>query len=413
MRSYLSFVGSNRRFIAFGFFAAFSSSFGQTYFIGVFGPAIQSEFGLSHTAWGVIYMAGTLASASLLPFTGRQIDRFDLRRYTLAVFLLLGFACGFVAIVAGPITLVLAVFLLRQSGQGLMSHVAVTSMARYFDTGRGRAIAVATLGFSAGEALLPVAAVVAIGLVGWRFAYAGAVLLIALILLPTALWLLKGHGRRHRIHLNALTRPADVSSPPLRSWSLSEVLRDPRFYLLLPGLLAPAMILTAMFFHHLTLAEAKGWANAWITGNYIVFAAATMLTSLATGPVIDRLGAVRLVPLMLVPLFMAMMMVALFDNAWTVVPYLALAGVHMGLAHISVAALWTELYGLMHLGAVKSLAAALGVFGSALGPVTMGGLMDAGMSIETVCLVFAAYTILGSVLILAALARTGAHRKSR
>lgn len=410
MFSYFSFAAGNRRFIAFGFLAAFSSSFGQTYFIGVFGPAIQSDFGLSHTAWGAIYMAGTLASASLLPLTGRQIDRFDLRHYTLAVFLLLGLACAFVALISGPITLVLAIFLLRQSGQGLMSHVAVTSMARYFDAGRGRAIAVATLGFSAGEALLPFAAVVAIGIIGWRGAYGGVVALIALILLPTALCLLRGHGQRHREHLDGLNRPAHEATAPRRSWTLAQVLRDPRFYLLLPGLLAPSMIMTAMFFHHLTLAEAKGWANAWITGNYIVFAAGTTLTALATGQVIDRLGAVRLVPFILVPLFMAMLMVAFFDNAWTVVPYLAFAGVNTGLVHTTVAAMWTELYGLMHLGAIKSLAAALGVFGSALGPVTMGGLMDAGMSIGNVCLVFAGYTVAGSILIGAALGRAGVRR---
>jgi len=407
MFSYFSFVGGNRRFVAFGFLAAFSSSFGQTYFIGVFSPAIQSDFGLSHTAWGAIYMAGTLASASLLPFTGRQIDRFDLRHYTLAVFLLLGFACAFVAITPGPAALVVAVFLLRQSGQGLMSHVAITSMARYFDSGRGRAIAVATLGFSAGEALLPLAAVIAIGLFGWRGAYGGVVAVIVFILLPAALWLLKGHAKRHRDHLDALARPTGEASAPRRSWSLHEVLRDPRFYLLLPGLLAPPMILTAMFFHHLTLADAKGWSNAWITGNYIVFAVATMLTSLAIGQVIDRLGAVRLVPLMLLPLIVAMILVAYFDNAWTVLPYLAFAGVNTGLAHTTVAAMWTELYGLAHLGAIKSLAAALGVFGSALGPVTMGGLMDAGMSIENVCLVFAAYATGGSVLIAVTLGGAG------
>ncbi|HSS66238.1 MAG TPA: MFS transporter [Gammaproteobacteria bacterium] len=409
MRSYFSFATGNRRFIAFGFLAAFSSSFGQTYFVGVFGPAIQSDFRLSHTAWGAIYMAGTLASASLLPFTGRQIDRLDLRRYTLAVFLLLGLACALVAVVPGPATLILAVFLLRQSGQGLMSHVAITSMARYFDAGRGRAIAIATLGFSAGEALLPFAGVIIIGLIGWRSAFAGVVVLIAFILLPAAMWLLKGHGQRHREHLDALARPGHGTKAPRRSWSVPEVLRDARFYLLLPGLLAPPMIMTAMFFHHLTLADAKGWANAWITGNYIVFAAATTLTSLAAGQLIDRLGAVRLVPLMLAPLFVAMMMVAFLDDAWTVIPYLAFAGVNTGLAHTTVAAMWTELYGLMHLGAIKSLAAALGVFGSALGPVTMGGLMDAGMSIENVCLAFAAYTIVGSVLMGTALGSAGAR----
>ena len=150
---------------------SFSSSFGQTYFIGIFGPAIQTEFGLSHTLWGTIYLIGTLASAIVLPWTGALIDRFSLPRYTLFVGLLLIVACVFTSLTAGVTSLIIAIFLLRQSGQGLASHISVTTMARYSDTQRGRAIAVATMGFAAGEALLPFLAVASISVSGWRWTY--------------------------------------------------------------------------------------------------------------------------------------------------------------------------------------------------------------------------------------------------
>ena len=92
LNPYLLFAATNRRFLGFGFLMAFASSFGQTYFIGVFGPGVQAEFGLSHTAWGTIYMLGTLGSAALLPWSGKQIDRLDLRHYTSIVFLMLLFS---------------------------------------------------------------------------------------------------------------------------------------------------------------------------------------------------------------------------------------------------------------------------------------------------------------------------------
>ena len=94
LASYLQFTSANRRFLGFGFFMALSSSFGQTYFIGVFGPAVQADFGLSHTGWSSIYMVGTLGSAALLPWTGKQIDRVDLRPYTALVCLLMVLACA-------------------------------------------------------------------------------------------------------------------------------------------------------------------------------------------------------------------------------------------------------------------------------------------------------------------------------
>jgi len=406
LSGYLSFASNSGRLVAFGLLATFSSSFGQTYFVGIFGPQIQSEFGLSHTVWGAIYMAGTLASAALLPWTGKQIDRFHLRSYALAVCVCLALACLFTSRVAGPVTLVVAIFLLRHTGQGLMSHAGITSMARYFDAGRGRAIAIASLGYSAGEALLPFVAVLAIAALGWRWTYAAAGLLTLVVVFPAMLWTLSGHTERHRRHEERLATESAAGSPTgATAWSRADVIRDPRFYLLLPGVLGPAMVLTAMFFHHLNLADAKGWSHAWITGNYVVFAVATMLTSLAAGPVIDRYGAARLVPYMLVPLVFAMLTIAFVDGPWVVIPYLALAGVNTGLAHTAVSALWAELYGVSHLGGIKSLVSSIMVFGSALGPVVMGGLMDLGYSMEAVCVLFAVYAGAAAACMLRALRR--------
>jgi MFS family permease len=404
--AYLDFILSNRRFVAFGFAMAMVSSFGQTYFIGVFGPSLQGELDLSHTAWSSIYLIGTIGSAFALPWTGKLIDDVGLHRYTLAVLLLLAGACAFLAgVTAGVITLAVAIFLLRQGGQGLASHVAVTSMTRYYDSNRGRAIAVATLGFGAGEAILPVTAVFFIGEVGWRWTYGGAAIAVAVVVIPLITWLLRGHEERHRLHVDAATRAAleTAHEPRQASWTRGQVLRDPRFYLLLPGLLAPALIITALFFHHLTIAAAKGWSGAWITGNYVIFAAASTLTSLTCGPLIDRFGGRRLAPVMLLPLAAGLGVLASFDGRATVPIYFVLIGISTGIAHTAIAALWAELYGVGHIGAIRSLVSALGVFASALGPITMGALIDAGVTIGSALSVLAAYAVIGAALISIAL----------
>jgi MFS family permease len=403
LAAYLSFAADHRRFLSFGFVLAFSSSFGQTYFIGIFGPSVQDAFGLSHTAWGTIYMMGTLGSALLLPTTGRLIDRVDLRVYTAVVCVLLIAACAFMAFVTGPIMLVFAIFLLRQSGQGLMSHVSVTSMARYFDAGRGRAIALATLGFAVGEAILPFLAVLAIAAIGWRATYGGIAIVLGIGLLPTVAWLLRGHPERHRDHEARLARPPGHAELARQSWTRAQVLRDAGFYLLMPGILAPSLILTAMFFHHLNLADAKGWSHEWITGSYGIYALAVIVASLVAGRLVDRFGAARLMRFMLLPLVAGMGLVAWLNDPWSAWPYMILIGINTGVALTTTPALWAELYGVENLGSIRSMATALSVFGSALGPITMGGLMDLGLAIETVCLLFAAYAAIGAILIAVAL----------
>ena len=238
---------------------------------------------------------------------------------------------------------------------------------------------------------------------GWRWTYGGVALLLAMVMIATRFILPKDFGHRSPDHENLTDQPQETE--PQRSWTRSEVLRDLRIYLLLPGLLAPGIIITAMFFHHLSLATVKGWSYTWITGSYIIYAGTTSVTSLLIGQLIDRLGAVRLVPFMLVPLTLAMLVVAIFNNPFAVWLYMVLLGLSVGIAHTSVSAMWAEIYGVAHLGAIKSLMAALSVFGTALGPVSMGSLMDKGLSMEQVCLLFAGYAVMGMVLMVIAFRR--------
>ena len=408
---YVRFARANARLVGFGFLMAFASSFGQSFFVGAFVPDIETTFGLSHTAWGSIYMVGTLASALVLPWSGKQIDRIDLRLYAAIVLVLLAVACFAASATAGPLMLVAVVFLLRQSGQGLASHTAVTTMARYFELGRGRAIAISTLGFSVGEAVLPLGAVALIGAVGWRAGYATAGGIALLVFLPLSLWLLKGHGERHRGHVAATEAAGHAGHAG--SWTRLEMLRDLRFWLLLPGLFAPSIIMTAMFINHRFVAADKGWSAAWITGNYVVYAGATIVTSLIVGQLLERVAAHRMVPLMLLPLALALAALGWGQAPLWVVPYFVLAGISSGFSSTAEAAMWPELYGTRHLGAIKSLATAADVFASALGPVIMGALMDAGLSTGTICWIFAGYTLATMVTTYGALSRRMMARAAR
>ena len=87
---------------------------------------------------------------------------------------------------------------------------------------------------------------------------------------------------------------------------------------------------------------------------------------------------------MLLPLILAMLVVAIFKNPFTVWLYMVLLGINIGMAYTSISAMWAEIYGVQNLGAIRSLVAAVGVFGTALGPVTMGSLIDRGLAIEQV-----------------------------
>ena len=398
---YWRFALSNPRFLGFGFALAFVSSAGQTYFIGVFGADIQAEFALDAGSWGRTYMLGTLASALLINWSGALIDRIDLRLFTTLALLGLTGACLMMGSVSSPMMLVMAIFLLRHFGQGLCSHAGLTSMARYHDVNRGKAIALAAIGFAFGEAMLPVAGLYAATVLGWRDTFY-IVALVVLASIPLVLRLLKGHGQRHVLHVDALAERA-ARDDAVTDYTRRRMLSESRFYLILPAMIAPSMIGTSLFFFPAEIAAAKNWSSLWLTGNYWLYSVVAVATTIYSGLLIDRFGARRVVPLFLLPLALALVVINLSDHHYMVWPYMLLMGISSGLYFTGLSALWAELYGPKHLGAIKSMTNAIMVFASALGPALVGSLLEWGISFVAISLSLAAFCLLATALLAYAL----------
>tara|TARA_S200000501_G_scaffold147874_1_gene139518 strand:+ start:10967 stop:12235 length:1269 start_codon:yes stop_codon:yes gene_type:complete len=403
---YLKFIAENPHLLAFGFALTFASSLGQTFFIGSFGPSILKEFELSHTAWGSIYMTGTIMSALCLPFTGQLIDRFPLKIYTIIVVSGLCISGLFISFNSSFWLLIPIIFCLRHTGQGLTSHVAITTMARHFSKGRGKAVALASLGYAFGESFLPLIVVIAIGVFGWRTTYGITSILLGIGIIPLILWLLRKSllGPQGTTNNNNVIEKISISTA--RSWTRREMLSDWRFYLVLPAVVAPSFIGTALFFHHLTLAEAKNWSAVWFTGSYWIYAVGSMTASLTFGPVIDRMTAIKSVPFFLMPKICALIIIWAFNDPIWAWPYLLLLGLNVGMTYTGLTALWAELYGPKHLGAIRSLIVAITVLASALGPPVMGFMIDTDISMGNICIIFAIYCVIATIFIFVGLRST-------
>jgi MFS family permease len=398
---YWQFARANKRFLGFGFVMAFLSSPGQTYVIGVFGPEIQAQFGLNAGSWGQTYMIGTLLSAAVITWSGALIDKVDLRWFAAISLLGLGSACLLISTAYSPLVLVIGIFMLRQFGQGLTSHSGLTSMARYHANDRGKAIALAAIGFAFGEALLPLLAVFAITKWGWRDTYflVGLFVFSAIILV---LWLLKGHSQRHakltQTRINQ-TANGDAQAGYTRKQALSES----RFYLMLPAMIAPSLILTAMFFFPNEIAKSKGWSNLWVTGNYWLYSIVSVVTTIYSGTLIDRYTARKIMPVFLIPLAIALLVLVPSNQAFFVIPFMIFMGVSSGLYFTGFSALWAELYGAKHLGAIKSLTNAVMVFSSALGPALVGYLLSQNVAFELICILLAVICLFATGMLVVAL----------
>ena len=382
---YFSFIAANARLLGFGFALAAFSSFGQTFYISLFGAEIRETFALSHGGFGAAYSFATLSSAACLVWLGRWIDEIDLRVWT--ALLCSGLACACLLMWWSPAVTVLiaAIFGLRLFGQGLLSHASSASMARYFEIGRGRALSIAGLGHPAGEALLPLPAVALAAAIGWRDTWAIVAALMLFAALPLAMWLLRGHSDRQRAWLERNVAPnARTLGHADGSWTRTEVLRDRVFYLLLPASLAPSYVMTGFFFHQAHLAQTKGWPLALIAGGFTAWALTSVVAALVAGDLVDRHGATRVMPFALVPMCAGLIVLATAASPPVAPVYLGLAGVSQGVHMTVQGALWAEIYGVRFIGAIRALTTGLAVLATALAPVTMGWLIDAGVSMEAI-----------------------------
>ena len=397
---YLTFLRNNWRFVAFGFLTSLASSFGQTFYIALSGADIRAEYNLSHGAFGSWFALATISSAVTLVWLGRVIDRVDLRAYTAA-------ACGglviaMLVIASAPTVLLLAVglYLARLTGQGLMIHISNTSMGRYFEADRGKAVSIAAMGLASGEAFLPAVVVLAMAQLGWRgawFAIAAAVALALAILVPI---LLRGHSERHRAFVARSGTAHRRRQAGKGEWTRGEVLRDPRFYVVAAAVLAFSFIGTGLFFHQIHIAAVKGWALELLASAFVLFATLKVATTLGVGALIDRFGSIRFLPLMLAPLAAALIAIAVSDA--TIVPfiYLGFLGISIGVLMPVMGALWPELYGVVHLGAIRAMMVSLIALTSALSPPVFGWLLDANVSIETISLFCCGYVVVAMAIVL-------------
>jgi MFS family permease len=373
--NYFTFLRDNARWLSASYLLAVFSAFGQTFFISLSGGSIRAEFGLSHGDLGLLYMLATLASALTLPYVGRSLDHFPVRRIAACVMAGLAVFCLAMASAGSVWTIALAFYGLRLCGQGMMTHTSVTAAGRWFSAQRGRAVSIAVLGFPTAEALFPICFVALFNAVGWRGAWTVSALVLVLLAMPVILTLLA------RDRVPSATEVASAK-PEGRQWTRGEALRDPRFWLVSLGVNAPAFIGTAIFFHQVYLVELRGWTLELFASSFLLMASGVVAASLVVGPLIDRFSARQLLPFTLLPLTCACVVLALWHAPPAAFVFMGLVGISNGFNSTLVGALWPEVYGTCHMGAIRSVAFSCMVFASAAGPGLVGWLIDLGVAFD-------------------------------
>lgn len=383
-REYLQFLTDHKRLIGFGFLVATLSGFGQTFFIGLFNPQLRATFALSHGEIGLIYGAATLTSAVFLTYVGRWYDRTELRYFLSGAAGILAAGCALMASASSLLLLFLAMLFLRHGGQGLMGHISQTTMASYFTAGRGKALSIASMGFTLAEGAFPPLAVTLLAVAGWRIIWWLAVPAILVLFLPFLLWLLRDTRAWGELQATHRGRTSE------RHWTVREAVLDKRFLLITPAAVAGPLVVTVIFFHVVPLAAQKGWSLDLMALGLSLFAAGHLVGLLGAGPLIDRFRGIGVITPSLLPMIGSFLLLAVFEARWNALVWPLLLGLGMGVGQTAVSALLAELYGRSHLGGIRAVVQSVLVVSTAAGPPAIGWVLDRGISTEQIALGFAA-----------------------
>jgi predicted MFS family arabinose efflux permease len=380
--------------ILFGFIFTFFSSFGQSYFLGLFNSSIREALSITHGQFGSIYASATLCSSLLLIWVGKKIDDVNIFKFAFFVTILLSFACFFFSRITSVFLLFIAIFLMRFSGQGMMSHTASTTISRYFTKTRGRALSISWFGLSSAEFIMPVLMVYLLTFIEWQNLWL-IFSISVLIILPIASFLLIKN-------LNLDSREANdenIKQVEIKQWKRSEVIKDYRFYIISFNMLAMPWIFTGFAVFQSFVQTSKGWGPYVIAQSFMSYSVLSVLTLFLSGFLIDKFTSRKLLIYMNIPLLLSVIVLFFFDTPITAFIFLGLVGISNGFANILGSSTWAELYGVKYLGSIKALTTALMVFATAFGTALFGYLIDIGFTVGDIAVVSGTYIFISSILL--------------
>ena len=389
------FKNLSLKVIVFGFIFTFFSSFGQSFFLGIFNTSIRETLSITHGQFGSIYASATLCSSLLLIWVGKKIDDINIFRFAIYVTLLLSFSCFFFSKISSIVFSFIAIFLMRFSGQGMMSHTATTTVSRYFTKSRGRALSICWFGLSSAEFILPVLMVFLLSLTTWQNIWTVIALLI-LIFLPIASFFLV---RTVKLDTRESTEGEEFKEENIKQWKRIEVIKDYKFYIVSMNMLAMPWIATGVFVYQSFITESKNWGPFVIAQSFMSYSVFSVITLLISGFLIDKFTSRKLLIFMNIPLFLSTFVIIYFDEQFTAFIFLGLIGISNGLANVLGSSTWAEVYGVKHIGSIKALTTALMVFSTAFGTALFGILIDIGFSIEKIAVISALYILISFILL--------------
>lgn len=379
---YRTLLRDHRGLLSIAFLAMFTSSMGQSYFIGLFQAPITRQLEISAGQFGMAYAVVTLVAGFIVLRIGPSIDWIPPRRFALAI--LGGLLTGMLLLTLSPWwwTALLGLGLVRLCGQGMMPHLGNTLAGREFTTLRGRALGLISIGIMLGEIALPPLLAALLVWLGWRELWWLFALTLGVFWAPLLLrgaWP-KAPGKR--------PIPGQRRDGP-------RPFRERRFWQLLPLLMTLPVTMTGLFIYQARMTEDLGSSLGVYALALTGMGLAKLPGALLGGRWVDRLGPVRMARCYLLPFALALLLALTVGGHIGVWALMVGGGLAIGSQESIATSLLVKLWGAEHLGTLRATLSACMVFATGLAPALLGVALELGADFTLILAGMLAFLVSG------------------
>ncbi|MGQ1889336.1 MFS transporter [Thermophagus sp. OGC60D27] len=360
---------------------------GQTIGVSTFTDPVKGALGLTRDQFSGAYMVGTFASSLLLGRAGRWFDRWGARvvavgsALALATTLILS---SFSDVLSAKVMMATGIqhwsvpfavmmilfFMLRFSGQGVLTMASRNMIMKWFDRYRGRINAFVSISISLGFSSSPLLFDWLIR--KWEWAGAWRALALGVFMVCLLMWVFyrdnpeevglvpdgkSGSQKQQKEGVKALKQFLPKEAFATRAfWSYALMLAFNSFFI------------TGLSFHMVDIFTSAGFDRHQAVAIFLPISLVSLSVSLVFNFLSDLIPLKKLLFVMVLGgLIWSVGLIGLSAGwgAWAVV---AGAGICGGLFAVFNSVTWPKLFGRQHLGAISGRAMSMIVFASALAP---------------------------------------------
>lgn len=364
------------RIVALASLALVLTAPGQTASVSVFVDPMIDELGISRSQLTTAYLLGTLVGAAAMPWVGRALDRFGVRRTMAAIGAVFGAVLLSLSAATGLLGLTAGFVGIRMAGQGALSLTATTAVALWFVRRRGLAVGIVGAVGSAGISLAPVLLERLITATDWRTAWAIEGLVIWAVVVPVAVFGMRDRPASLGQVPDGTPLPPGSASP---DWGVTRAvaMRTGFFWVLTAGVAAAGMLSTALAFHQISLLGERGLTAVEAAANFLPQTAAGLLATLAIGALVDRVSPRGLTAACMLALAAGLTWGVVVAPGLSAIGYGLTVGAAGGSIRALEAAALPRYYGTAHVGSIRGFVMAVSVASTAFGPLLFALVFDA------------------------------------